>query len=232
MQFALGPEALMRRLTAALAHNVNNALTGVIGYLELALDPPDASVDPDACIRSGLACAYRAADAVRRIVGCARSIAEAEPPAPQSLLRLAESAAQRLAREAPPLTATVAGASSAQVFVSAGLVSLALDGLLRAVASPAGGAIRLRVADEEGRCVLYAEGGAAGPDLQLRLLEPALMIELQGGALEVLSAAGKTTSLKLWLPSRGEAPVRRDDAQSAPPAPHLPAALGLFRQAV
>ncbi len=26
----------MRRLTASLAHNVNNALTGVIGYLEMA----------------------------------------------------------------------------------------------------------------------------------------------------------------------------------------------------
>src|SRR5260370_39537974 len=66
-----GPEASMRHLAAALAHNVNNALTGVIGHLELALRdlPPDSPVRPH--LSGSLAGAYQIADVVRRIVGFA-----------------------------------------------------------------------------------------------------------------------------------------------------------------
>src|SRR5437016_2490323 len=95
---AAPPDVLVRGLTSSLAHNVNNALTGVIGYLELALHQPGVAADRDACVRSGLECAYQAADAVRGVVRCARSITAAESPAPQSLRRLAEAAAQRHGR--------------------------------------------------------------------------------------------------------------------------------------
>lgn len=229
---APGTEVLLRRLTASLAHNVNNALTGVIGYLELALRRPEAPAEVGACVRSGLECAHQAADAVRRIVGCARRISDAEPPAPHSLRRLAEEAADRLARETQHASAAVVGATAGPVVVSAGLVALALDALLGGVAA-AEGVGTLRLADEDGRCVLTVEGGgAARSDLPLRLLEASLMIEIQGGAVDVLSTPGKTAAVRLSLPRRGETPLRRDDAQSAPPAPHLPAALGLLRQAV
>ena len=227
---APGPDVLMRRLTASLAHNVNNALTGVIGYLELALQSSEAPAEAGACVRSGLECAYQAADAVRCIVGCARRITEAEPLAAQSLRRLADEAAARLSREAPHVRATVVGSATGFVVVSSGLVAQALDGLLRTVASATG--LTLRLADEDGRCVLTVEGGVGGPDLPLRLLESSLMIEIQGGAFEVLSAPGQAATVRLSLPRRSETPVRRDDAQAAPPAPHMAAALGLLRRAV
>ena len=225
-----GSPALLARLTASLAHNVNNALTGVIGYLELALQP-EGRADANACVRSGLECAFQAADAVWRIVGCARQIAEAEPPAPQSLRRLADEAAERLRVGAPGVSVTVVGATAGHVTVSAGLVAAALDCLLRSVAPAAGGALTLWLADEGGRSVLSVEGGEGG-GLNGQLLEPSLLIEVQGGALEVLPAPGKPASLKLSFPRRGEAAVRRDEAQAVPPAPHLPAALGLLRPAV
>ena len=222
------PEVLLRRLTASLAHNVNNALAGVIGYLELALEQPDRPPDANDRVRSALGCAHQAADAVRRIVGCSRRIAEAEPRAPHSLRRLAQEAAARLGG-----AATVTGACAGQVFVSAGLVGLALDALLRALASADVGRITLRPAEEDGGCVLYAEGAEdGGADLQLRLLEASLMTEIQGGALEVLSAAGRPASIRMWFPGVGRPPLRRDDAQAGPPAPHLAAPLGLLRPAV
>jgi hypothetical protein len=213
-------------LTATLAHYVNNALTGVIGCLELALQRPRKEADVDAWVQSGLDCAYEAADAVRRIVDCTRRVAQADPREPHSLRRLAEEAAE----ERSPM-ATVVGASAAQVLVSADLVRLALDKLL-AVVAPEGG-VRLRVADENGRSVLYVEGGAAGgPELRQSLLEPSLIVEVQGGALEVLSAPTGPASLKVSFPCLAAGPLRRDDAQNAPPAPHRPAAIGLFRHAV
>ena len=93
--------------------------------------------------------------------------------------------------------------------------------------------LTLRLADENGRGVLYVESGAAGgPDLPLRLLEASLLIEIQGGAAEVLSAPDRPASVRLSLPRRAETPLRRDDAQTVPPAPHLSAGLGLLRQAV
>src|SRR5947199_5665624 len=98
---APAPDVWLHHLTASLAHNVNNALTGVIGYLELALQRPEAPAEVGACIRSGLECAHEAADAVRRIVGCARRIGQAESPALHSLHRLVEDAADRLSRDAP-----------------------------------------------------------------------------------------------------------------------------------
>jgi hypothetical protein len=230
---APAPHVLLRRLTANLAHNVNNALTGVIGYLEMALHQPEAPAEVGACIRSGLECAHQAADAVRRIVGCARLIAEAEPAGAHSLRRLTVEAADRLSQAAPHVRTTVVGAYAAPVVVRAALIDAALDALLQAVASSACGCMTLQLADENGQCVLYVEaGGVGGADLPLRLLEPSLLIEIQDGAVEVLSAPGEAALVRVSLPRRVEAPLRRDDAQAVPPAPHLPTALSLLRQAV
>jgi hypothetical protein len=220
------PEVCLQPLTADLAHNVNNALTGVIGYLELALQRPPLEADVDACVRAGLDCAYQAADAVRRIVGCARRVAQADRPAPQSLRRLAQAAAQQI----DPM-ASVAGGFTGPVLVSEDLLGLALDGMLRVVGSAGG--LQLCVAEQFGRCALYVEGVAPyGPEMQRRLLEASLMIEIQGGALEVLSAPGQPSSLKASFPCFTAGAVRRDEAQSDPPAPHMPETIGLFRQAV
>lgn len=223
-------ETQLRRLTASLAHNVNNALTGVIGYLEMARSRMETGTETDVCLRSGLECAYQAADAVRRIVACAGHISAAEARAPRSLLRLVEEAADRLTCAAPHLKATVSGACAGQVFVSAGLVGLALDGLLRAATegAPDRRELALRLANEEGCCRLYVEGDVSAP----ALLEASLIIEIQGGALEFLSAPDSGPSLRLSFPCCEALPVRRDQPQSAPSTPHRPAALGLLRQAV
>ena len=228
-----GPDVLLRRLTASLAHNVNNALTGVIGYLELALAHPAAPAEVGACVRPALACAHQAADAVRRIVACTRLIAEAGTSAPHSLRRLAEQAADRWASASAQLRPTPVGSCGGPVLARAELVGTALDALLRAMAPSAGGTLTLRVAEENGQGVLYVASDAiGGPDLPLRLLEASLLIEIQGGAVEVLSAPGRAAAIRLSLPRRCETPFRRDDAQTVPPAPHLPATLGLLRKAV
>ncbi|HVS40228.1 MAG TPA: hypothetical protein VMS17_32015 [Gemmataceae bacterium] len=225
-------DVLLRRMTASLAHNVNNALTGVIGYLELALSGPTAPAEVGGCIRSGLQCAHQAADAVRRIVGCSRRIAEAEPPAACSLRRLAQEAADRLAGEAPHVPIAVVGVSPGPVFVSADLVGAALDALLHAMVWMNQGALTLRLAEENGQCVLYVEStGGGASNLLLRLLEASLMIEIQGGAVEALSATDQSASVRVSLPRRVETPIRRDDAQPAP-SPHMPVSLSLLRQAV
>jgi hypothetical protein len=215
---------LLRRLTASLAHNVNNALTGVIGYLEVAVGHAERPEEAATFVRSGLHCAYEAADAVRRIVGCSRRIGRAEAPASHPLRRLAQEAAARTG------AAMAAGPCTAEVYVSAELVGLALDALARVVAG-GGCAVTLRAADEDGRCAVYVEGAAAAPDLALRLLEASLMTEIQGGALEVLSPPGRPAMVRMSFPAVARAPIRLDAAQSVPPAPHVAGPLGLLRPA-
>ena len=149
-----GIDVLLRRLTASLAHNVNNALTGVIGYLELGRSQPGIDADVDACLRSSMECADQAADAVRRIVRCANRVAVAEAPATLSWRQLIEEAADQ--------TTAVVGTSIGQVLVSASLVRSALSELLKAVAEASASAdLILRLADEDSHCVLYIEGGGA-----------------------------------------------------------------------
>src|SRR5439155_5405025 len=65
-------EALLRRVAAKLAHNVNNALAGVISYLELALREAEPGTTLHRRLTEGLQCAWRAAERVRRMVAFAR----------------------------------------------------------------------------------------------------------------------------------------------------------------
>src|SRR5260370_28828033 len=64
-------DPVVRRMAASLAHNVNNALTGVIGHLELALreTPPESSLERH--LNNSLRGASAIAGMVRRIVGYA-----------------------------------------------------------------------------------------------------------------------------------------------------------------
>src|SRR5262245_1960588 len=84
------PDPVLRRLAASLAHNVNNALTGVIGYLELALRDAEPGTALQERLQGSLKCAFQVAVTVRRIVTFAL-----RPPAdvvlvPLSLRELAE----------------------------------------------------------------------------------------------------------------------------------------------
>ncbi len=68
-----GPdEDLPRRVAAGVAHNVNNALAGVISYLELALRETEPGGAGHRCVGEALACAWRAAERVRRMAAFAR----------------------------------------------------------------------------------------------------------------------------------------------------------------
>src|SRR5262245_54097221 len=67
-----GADALLRRVTANLAHNVNNALAGVISYLELGLREAGPGTEGQRHLAEALRCAWRAAERVRRMVAFAR----------------------------------------------------------------------------------------------------------------------------------------------------------------
>jgi signal transduction histidine kinase len=227
-------EAPLRRLAAGLAHNVNNALTGVVGCLELALRhcPPGAEAHPH--LQNGLACAYRAADAVRRIVAFAAHTASAEPAGPLSLRAVAEHAAEHLKAEARGVAVGVSGPAG-WVRAREGLVRAALDPVLRNAveAMPGGGELRLRVEEEAGRCRLRVEdtGSGVAPEVLPRLFEPFVttkadgrlglglalcrqMVEQQGGAVEAASAAGRGTTVTLSFPALEPPALAWGDAAS------------------
>jgi len=85
----LEPGGLLRRLGGSLAHHVNNALTGVVGHLELALPHTDPGSAAELHLRASLACAHQAAESVRRVVGFAcrgPTAEEFEEVRPQALL--------------------------------------------------------------------------------------------------------------------------------------------------
>ena len=225
---------MQRRLTASLAHNVNNALTGVIGYLELGRSQAGVDANLDAYLRSSLECAHRAADAVRRMVRCAGRVGTSDAPALTSLRRLVEDAVERLSYDPHSQTARITGSSPGQIHVSPSLMRRALDEMLTAMMDAAtDGKLILRLADAEGRSALTFEcAGSGSAELRDRLMEPSLLVEIQGGAAELHSAPGKGVCLTLSFPSHADAPIRRTDGPSVAPAPHLPAALGMSHCAI
>ncbi len=54
-------------LTCSVAHEFNNALCGVLGFVELALGDDDLGARPRGLLESARDCAFKAADAVRRV---------------------------------------------------------------------------------------------------------------------------------------------------------------------
>jgi len=212
-------DALLRRLAAGLAHNVNNALTGVVGCVELALRDCAPGTEAHRRLRDGLACAYRAADAVALVVAFAARTAAAAPPAPLALRAAAEQAAERSWTAGRGVAVRVAGPPG-WVRASEGLLRSALDQSLRRAldAAPDGGEVRLRVEEGGGRCRLSVadDGPGLAADELGRLFEPfppaggwagpglALcreMIEAQGGAVEATSAPGRGTTVVLSFPA-------------------------------
>jgi signal transduction histidine kinase len=241
---AAGPDTL-RRLGGSLAHHVNNALTGVVGYLELALrEAPPAGPVADH-LRTALRCAHQAADTVKRIVHFACHPPTAGGLAPLSLRELAEQAAERLRRQAPPGVAVdVRADGPAWVTASAHLLRTALEQLVRNAleAMPAGGRLTLRVEEKAGRHTLSVGDTGAGLSAEARahLFEPFWtnkptghlgvglvlcreVVEAQGGVLQLTGGEGQGTTVTLSLPAVVEsAAIRVDDRQGLPASPHWP----------
>jgi signal transduction histidine kinase len=212
---------LLRRVTAGLAHSVNNALVGVIGYLEMALREAEPGSPLHARLTEGLHCALRAAERVRRMVAFARR-PEAGYSAAVCLRRVADEAACRAATEHPDLAVLVHSTEpSCAVRANEPLLHLVLEQLVsNAVeAMPNGGTLILCAWDEGSRrCLSVTDSGEGlGAEARRHLFEPYFttksfghlglglslcrdVVEAQGGALHVTSAEGRGTTVTLSFP--------------------------------
>jgi len=160
-----GAEGSLRRLAAALAHTINNALTGVIGNLELARRLTPSGSAAAGHLEASLTCARQAAEAVTRIVAFARRAPGAGELAPLSLRELAEQVAGRLRQESPDdLTVEVVGRGSGWVRANEPLLGAALEQVLRNAveALPCGGTVSLRLDEENGRALLHVDDTGPG----------------------------------------------------------------------
>jgi signal transduction histidine kinase len=212
---------LPRRVTAALAHNVNNALAAVIGHLELALREGDLEGLHHDRLTQALSCALRASDRVRCMVAFVRrpeaSLAEA-----LCLRGAAEQAACRAAAENPDLCVELQGPESpCPVRANETLLHLVLEQLIcNAVeAMHSGGTLTLCAWDEgPRRCLSVGDTGhGLSAEVRRRLFEPFFttkshghlglglalcrdVIEAGGGAVHVTSAEGQGTTVTLSFP--------------------------------
>jgi signal transduction histidine kinase len=244
-QYTANNPDTLRRLGGSLAHHVNNALTGVVGYLELALRaaPPSGPVSDH--LLTALRCAHQAADTVKRIVSFACHAPAAERLAPVSLRELAEQATERLRQQAPPgVGVEVRANGPGWVTASAHLLRTALEQLGRNAleAMPHGGRLTLRVEEKVGRAALSVTDTGAGLSAEARkhLFEPFWtnkptghlgvglvlcreVVEAQGGTLQLTGGEGQGTTATLALPAVAEsAVIRVDDRQGLPASPHWP----------
>ena len=127
-----GPEELLGLLGTSLAHHVNNALTGVMGYLELALREHSCKGILQNHLRASLACAHQAAETVKRLAAFA---APAIVPAPSTLVPLRKVAEEVLAshKELPRdgVQLVLAGEGEGWVQGDPSLIHFVVDSLVR-----------------------------------------------------------------------------------------------------
>jgi signal transduction histidine kinase len=238
------------RLAASLAHNVNNALTGIIGHLELALHetPPESPLGRH--LDDSLRGACRIADIIRRIVGYAYRSSLSPSRELLSLWWAASAAADRIDSEARRLGITVSleGQSSGWLHGDTRLLQTVLDHLLvnALEAMPGGGALTLRLWEEAGqvRLSLSDTGPGLPEEARDRLFEPFFttkscghlglglvlcreMVEALEGSLHLISVAGQGTTFTLSFPLV-EAPSREPAVNATRPSvkqgysqPHL-----------
>jgi signal transduction histidine kinase len=141
----ISPETLLRRLAASMSHHVNNALTGVIGYLGLALREAAGKGNLTSHLQGGLDCAYHAADTVRRLVSFA--VPTGTPAlSPIALRVLADEAADQVRTRHAGLHVEVTGTQGRMVG-SAPMLRYALEQLVRNAveAMPRDGTLTLHV---------------------------------------------------------------------------------------
>jgi signal transduction histidine kinase len=230
----------MRRLAGSLAHNVNNALTGVIGYVELGLRHSTPGTELHKHLNAGLTCAHRAAESVKRVLAFAFRATGPGAMAPLALLDVAEQVAEPMrAQQSPKVNVIVIGEGPGWVRACDPLVRTALEQLARNAveAMPSGGTLLFRVHDEVGRrCLtLLDTGEGMQPEVFAQLFEPFLttkpaghlglglvlcreMIEAQGGTLQINSEPGRGTAVTMSFPPLVEVSTPKTDAASVPRA--------------
>ena len=224
-EHALAAESqrVLRSFSAALAHNVNNALTGVIGYLELALRqaPPDRELVDH--LENSLICAFRAANSVQQIVDFSLKPPTAEPLVVLSLRELAQRRLAQFAAELPAaITTQLLGESPGWVQGNVELLESALLHLLQnaAEAMPLGGTMTLHLHEEGDQCSLSVSdtGPGVAREVIAHLFEPFVttkasghlglglalcraFMQAQRGRLQVATLAGQGATVTLSLPS-------------------------------
>lgn len=241
--------ALLRRLAASLAHNVNNALTGAIGHLELALRQTAPKGPLANNLLASLACAHRAAETVRRVVTFV-----CQAPRPQqrerlSLRAIAIKALGALRDESwPGLCVQLGDDRPGWALGDPALVSGAIEQVLvnAAEAMPEGGTVTVHIEEHDGRAALIIRDTGPGlPDVvRDHLFEPFLttkpsghlglglvlcrdMVEAQGGEMTLVSASGVGTAVTLAFPAAsravdGPGTTGPDVAPQAIPNPVVP----------
>jgi signal transduction histidine kinase len=209
------------RLTAGLAHTVNNALTGTIGYLELALRQAPSGSELSHDVRAAMACAHRAAEALRQVVAFATAPAHVTPE-PVSLREVAAAAAAMARSCAPPgATVVLAGDKAAPVSGHFALLSAAVELVVRNAleAMPADGRLILETEEVAGRCRLWVRDNGPGlpAEVRKRLFEPFVttksfghlglglalareLVQAQDGTLTLSSSEGIGTTVVFSLP--------------------------------
>jgi len=210
------------RLTAGLAHTVNNALTGTVGYLELALRQTPAGSPLYCDLQAALACAHRAAEAVRQVVTYAHLPAHV-PPTPVSLREIAAAAARSASASAPRGVSVVcSGDRPARMVGRAALLSAAVEQVVRNAleAMSDGGRLTFETEEAGGRCRLWIRDSGPGlsaevqdhlfepfvttkpfPHLGLGLVLASELVRAQDGALTVSSSPGFGTTVSLAFPA-------------------------------
>lgn len=213
---------VVRRLTAALAHSVNNALTGVVGNLELAL----RTAEPGSVVRghlsASLACAYRAAESVRQVVLFVMQPPQS-PDRPFALRDVVEGAARQAEMTASAgITIKVCAEKEGRILGRPQLLAAAVEQISRNAleAMPAGGQLTLEVDEADGRCLLRVRDTGPGidPEVLCRLCEPfvttkafghlglglalaADVVEAADGNLTVTSAPSLGTTVTFAFPA-------------------------------
>jgi signal transduction histidine kinase len=209
-------------LAAGLAHTVNNALTGTIGNLELALRrlPPDTREARE--VEAALACAHRAAEAVRQVVAFVTTTPQV-PCEQVSLSDVARSAAQTartsLARD---VVVVLSADRPVRIAGQAALLTTAVEQIVRNAleAMPQHGRLTLETEEARGRCRLWIRDTGPGlpPEVQARLFEPFVttksfghlglglhlaseLVRAQNGTLNLSSSPGIGTTVLFSFPA-------------------------------
>jgi signal transduction histidine kinase len=231
---AAAPGRTLLRLTAGLAHTVNNALTGTIGYLELALrqTPKGSNLFRD--LEAALGCAHHAAEAVRQVVTFAHMPAHVHSQ-PVSLREVATTAARSASAGASDGVRIVAtGERPARVAGQPALLSAAVEQVVRNAleALPHGGRLSFETEEVGARCRLWVRDSGPGlPDeVQRHLFEPfittktfphlglglalaAELVRAQDGSLTLSSSPGLGTTVLFTFPA-----IESADAEARPAA--------------